>query len=991
MSFLAFSWLSRWRRVLRALPLLTWLIPIDARAGDPQLKWYTITTENFRIHYHGGLERQAERVAEVVEQLEKRLVSWLGKPPGERTEIVLSDTSDSSNGMANVLPYSAVALYVTAPDDFSVLNDYDDWLPTLVSHEQTHIVHLNNVSGLPALVSSILGKQTAPNQLQPHWFIEGLAVYAETRLSSAGRLRSSTFDMYMRADVLEDNFATLDQFTNVPRRWPGATLWYLYGAKFVEFIAGLYGDGVFAQIAADAGDDVIPFGVNRQSYRATGRTYSDLYAAFKASEQRRSSLQVATVSARGRREGRRLTFHGYAAYSPRFVPERCWHDLQLDGSSVLYFRDDGHGASGFVALPLANTPSSLEGRLISRSSGSTASFSPKCDLVLQSDAPSNRLYSFNDLFLQRRGTQTPRGWEGGRVRLTTGRRARYPDVSHDGKHVAYVTDRAGTTTLRISDLSDDGQLTNERALLPAIRDEQVFTPRFSPDDRYVAYGVWTRGGYRDLRVFDRSSGSTRTLWKDRAIDQEPSWSPDGRILYFSSDRTGISNIYAFELTTGRLHQVTNVFTGAFMPEISPDGRTLVYVGYGSGGFDLYAMPVDEASWLDAIESANTRDDRVFLPDRGRLEATTYNPLPTLRPRALSLDYRSDSTSQQFIASVRGSDIVGLHFVSASAVLNSGNAQPDLFASYAYSGYKEMLVTSLSRTTDPNTVFNYGSSTQKVRRIRTSASTGVQIPIPGEFSGQSLSLTYVAAHVDAQLPTGIGADPYAPIAIEPFRGFTSAVRIGYQFSNVEQYLYSVSAERGINVALGLDHANRYFGSQLEGSSAYAHFRWYMPIPYLRHHVLALGTTLAASSGRAESGYALGGYQDSPLLTSILNGLVQSRLTLRGYTAGQFQGSHLMLLQSEYRFPVVWVDRGLSTLPFFLRGFSAALGADYGGAFNDYAGRNLSPNLRLGVAGELWTYLTFGYGLDVQLAFGYARGTGAGAIPGGTSYLVLNSGL
>jgi len=202
---------------------------------------------------------------------------------------------------------------------------------------------------------------------------------------------------------------------------------------------------------------------------------------------------------------------------------------------------------------------------------------------------------------------------------------------------------------------------------------------------------------------------------------------------------------------------------------------------------------------------------------------------------------------------------------------------------------------------------------------------------------------------------------------------------------------LAAERGINVTLSLDHANRYFGSQLEGSSAYAQFRWYMPIPYLRHHVLALGTTLAASSGRAESGYALGGYQDSPLLTSILNGLVQSRLTLRGYTAGQFQGSHLMLLQSEYRFPVIWVDRGLSTLPFFLRGVSAALGADYGGAFNDYAGRNLSPNLRLGVAGELWTYLTFGYGLDVQLAFGYARGTGAGAIPGGTSYLVLNSGL
>ena len=952
MSFFDSSWL--WRRAVFALFVATWLIPIQARAGDPQLQWYTVTTDNFRIHYHGGLERHAQRVAQLVEQLEKRLVSWLGQAPGERTEIVLSDSSDSSNGMASVLPYSAISLYVTAPDDMSVLNDYDDWLPTLVSHEETHIVHLNIVSGVPALVSSILGKQTAPNQLLPHWFIEGLAVYAETRLTSGGRLRSNVFDMYMRADVLENNFATLDQITHVPRRWPGATLWYLYGSKFIEFIADLYGEGIFAQIAADAGDDVIPFGINRQVYRATGRTYSDLYAAFEAAQRRRFAAQLATVNARGRREGRRITFHGYSANSPRFVPEPCWKGLGLKGPSVLYFRDDGHDASGFAVVPLTNSPEHVEGKLVTRSNGGTASFTPECDLLLQSSAPSRRLYIFNDLFLQRRETQAPRGWEAGRLRLTTGRRARDPDVSHDGKHVVYVTDRASTTTLRMSDLGNDGQLTHERALVQAVRDEQVFTPRFSPDDRYVAYGVWTHGGYRDLRIFDRVSGTTRTLWKDRAIDQQPSWSPDGRLLYFSSDRTGISNIYAFDLATSRLRQVTNVSTGAFMPELSPDGRTLVYVGYGSGGFDLYAMPVLAESWLPPTESTPTCDDGVFLEDRGWIRPTTYSPLPTLRPRALLLDYRSDSTSQQLIASVQGSDIVGLHSVAASAVLNSGNSQPDLFASYAYSGYKEALVASLSRTTDPNTLFNYGSSTQKIRRVRTSASTGVQIPLPAEFSGQSLSLTYVVAHVDAQLPTGIAADPYAPIPLEPFRGFTSSVRVGYQFSNVEQYLYSVSAERGISVSLGLDHADHYFGSQLEGSSAYARFFSYMPIPFAKHHVLALGTTLAASSGSAESGYALGGYQDSPLLTSILNGIVQSRVTLRGYPAGQFQGSHFILLQSEYRFPVVWINRGLSTLPFFLHGVSAALGADYGGAFSDYAGRNLSAELRLGLAGELWTY-------------------------------------
>ena len=80
-----------------------------------------------------------------------------------------------------------------------------------------------------------------------------------------------------------------------------------------------------------------------------------------------------------------------------------------------------------------------------------------------------------------------------------------------------------------------------------------------------------------------------------------------------------------------------------------------------------------------------------------------------------------------------------------------------------------------------------------------------------------------------------------------------------------------------------------------------------------------------------------------------------------------------------------------MPAFLHGLSASLGADYGGAFTDYDNQHLWQSFRLGLAAELWTFLTFGYGLDVQLALGYAKGTGAGAIPGGTSYFVVNSAL
>jgi outer membrane protein assembly factor BamA len=236
-----------------------------------------------------------------------------------------------------------------------------------------------------------------------------------------------------------------------------------------------------------------------------------------------------------------------------------------------------------------------------------------------------------------------------------------------------------------------------------------------------------------------------------------------------------------------------------------------------------------------------------------------------------------------------------------------------------------------------------------------------------------------------------ADPYAPMPIEPFRGFVSSVRLGYRFSNADQFLYSVGAERGLTLSMTVERADRALGSDLEGTTAAARAFFYVPLPWSSHHVLALGSTVGASDGPAAPGFALGGYQSSPLLDSILNGAVQSRLTLRGYPSAQFQGSHLLLGQAEYRFPLYWVDRGISTLPLFLRGFAGALGADYGGAFTAWNNRNLWRSFRLGLAGEFWSYLTLGYGLDLQLALGYARGTGQGAIPQGTFYLVVSSAI
>ena len=116
----------------------------------------------------------------------------------------------------------------------SPLGDVDDWYLELVTHEYTHVLHTDHIRGLPALVNAVLGKTLAPNQVQPRWILEGLGVYQESARTSAGRLRNSQWDMFMRADVLDDNVASLDQLSNIVRRWPQGNLYYLYGSYFTR-------------------------------------------------------------------------------------------------------------------------------------------------------------------------------------------------------------------------------------------------------------------------------------------------------------------------------------------------------------------------------------------------------------------------------------------------------------------------------------------------------------------------------------------------------------------------------------------------------------------------------------------------------------------------------------------------------------------------------------------------------------------------------------
>src|ERR1700693_6460626 len=166
--------------------LLLLLAASPALALDPRFAWETLETPHFQVHYHQGTYGFAQKVARAAELSHERLTPLLDHQPSERTQIVVQDDTDFANGNASPVLYNLIHAYAAPPDSRSTLADFDENVYELISHEDTHILPLDRVLGLPAVVNDVFGKLWITNGGQPIWFIEGIATLAESEVSAAG-------------------------------------------------------------------------------------------------------------------------------------------------------------------------------------------------------------------------------------------------------------------------------------------------------------------------------------------------------------------------------------------------------------------------------------------------------------------------------------------------------------------------------------------------------------------------------------------------------------------------------------------------------------------------------------------------------------------------------------------------------------------------------------------------------------------------------------
>ncbi len=936
--------------------------PDPARAGDPSLVWRTVETEHFEVHYHEPLGDVARKVALSAERAHATLSTALRHAPSGKTHIIVWDDTDGSNGFASVVPRNVITVFASAPADSSALGDNDDWLYNLTSHEYTHIVHLDTVGGLPALINRVMGKVWAPNQVQPRWVIEGLATYEESKRSSSGRTRHALFDAYLRVATLSGADLPLDQLSSGPRAWPHGNAPYLYGSHFLKFVFDRHGDDKAAVMSHDYGSSPIPYGLNRSIERATGRRFVELYDDWRAYREARYALQAEAVERRGRREGRRLTFTGENNLNPHYT---------LDGRHIVWQRGDGYSEGQFRIMPAGSNAGRSETYVVLDRTGAFDML-PDGSMVVEQTADYRTSYQFQDLFRWHRST--------GRMEmLSHGLRATDPDVSPDLGQVAFALNGRSRRQLAVMPLRPEARA---RVLWTGeSRFDQAFSPEWSPDGRSIAFSAWRKGGTRDILIVNVASGHVRELGRDRAQDVEPAWSPDGRYLYFVSDRTGINNIYAWELATAKLWQVSDVIGTALAPDVSPDGRRMVYQGFAADGYELYEIALDPSTWTEAPPLIDDRPDPIEIrDDEAAVSAPRpYRALETLAPSSYTVGLVLNSLGQGLELRTFGDDVVGHHSYDLGATVGLDYRGLNVGASYAYRRLWPTLSVTATRSISRRGGYIVDGANLRFdeEALRATASAGLPVFRRPDASG-SLSIDYDVdwlRNLDGQLHE---EDPNDVLPRLPESDLVLAgVALRWSYSDTRSFVFTTGPQQGkdLTCALRVDHPA--LGSAARSLTLSYRGNWYRQIPLPSHPSIMVrlaGGLRATDRPRIEQ-FALGGAPDSQDLVRSLIDNVRTGSTgyLRGYPPGAAVGQQYHLANIELRQELWNIERGVATLPFYLRRLHVAALFDGGNAFEG----EIDPSeLKAAVGGAARLDFTVGYGLPGSLDVGYARGLTSG---------------
>lgn len=551
----------------------------------PELDWFTIKGEHVEVHFHSEAKRTAEVVAKIADEVWGPITSLYQYEPGV-VHYVIKDIDDYSNG-ATYFFDNKIEIWTSALD-FD-LRGAHNWLRNVISHEFTHMVQIQasmkTTRAIPAVFLQWLNyaDERRPDVLYgypnvvvsyplatinvPAWFAEGTAQYMRTEFNYDNW--DSHRDMILRSYVLDGNMLTWNQMGVFGKTSLGNESVYNSGFALTRYIAQKYGEDKLREISHALGN-FSTFTIDAAFKNIIGKNGSQLYDEWKSylneDYKRRTAPVLANLVV-----GDTIAEVGFGNFYPSFSP---------DGKKILYISNKSADYFGLSAIYEYDLETKEDKNLIP-SVRSTYDWIPDQNKIVYSKLTEDNNYSYNvhDIYIYDISKDEDK-------RLTFNLRANQPSVSNNGKSIVFLYQKDGTTNIGLIDI--DGK--NFKALTSYKNGEQVYNPKFANDDSFVIFD-YSYANTRDIAKVDISGGPVEFVLATEYDERNPVFDKNGNLIY-SSDETGIYNIYLLDLKSGDKKQLTNVTGGAFMADVNQNGD-VVYAGYTSTGYKIFRINNDK--------------------------------------------------------------------------------------------------------------------------------------------------------------------------------------------------------------------------------------------------------------------------------------------------------------------------------------------------------------------------------------------------------------
>ncbi|TVQ03799.1 MAG: hypothetical protein EA359_08445 [Balneolaceae bacterium] len=598
LSFQLFFNLNGWAQVS----------PFSLDYPQNHLPWFTIESDHFLVHFQQGNSRTAQVVSQIADDIYEPVTKLYGHKPRKKVSIILRDREDFSNGAAFFYD-DKIEIWLPALD--TPFRGTHPWLRNVITHEFTHIVQLgasmSRTQTVPAIYFQWLNYEDVrrPDVLYgfpkgiftlpfasvniPAWFAEGTAQYQVKGHSFD--FWDSHRDMLLRTRILSDTHLDLIQMgTFESKNSLERELVYNQGYDFTRYLTNRFGENIIAEISAASAQS----GRNNFNHAirvASGFKAQELFEDWVQSRKKMYSMLKDSIDIT---ESEIIEERGFMNFYPQFnndgtvfayltnrtrdiartslVIQKDGTDIEVDELGGPFFMNTtqqynfSHGFASNPSIEFVNN---------------RFSFSPDGRSIAYSRANKNRYgETYQDIYIYDILSGT-------RKKITESKRVQDPAWHPEKNILAAVQLLDGTQNLvliNLDDLSID-KLTDFNS------GETVYTPIWSPDQQNI-YFAMAASGNRNIARYDIGLKQVFSVFVNDNIDYRDPWiDTESGFLYFSSDASGIFNIYKKESNTTEIYKVTEVIGGAFMPYMMND--QLYFSEFFHDGYKISTIPVPE--------------------------------------------------------------------------------------------------------------------------------------------------------------------------------------------------------------------------------------------------------------------------------------------------------------------------------------------------------------------------------------------------------------